>query len=136
MFIWVYFTLAMMNISESKNLFPFAFKDPKSLLFWFTYVASLCYAVKSSALLFGNYFNIFVFSQALSYLAITISLFFLSRVSVIFTVINLCLSAYIFFQIYLLHGILQFTREGIIKQLFHLWLVSYAGYLYNKGMLK
>ena len=88
------------------------------------------------ALLFGNYFNIFVFSQALSYLAITISLFFLSRVSVIFTVINLCLSAYIFFQIYLLHGILQFTREGIIKQLFHLWLVSYAGYLYNKGMLK
>ena len=125
-----------MNISESKNLFPFALENPKSLLFWFTCVACLCYAVKSSAPLFGNYFNIFVFSQAITYLAIAISLFFLSRVSVIFTIINLCLSAYVFFQIYSSQGILQLTSEGVIKQLFHLWLVVYAGYLYKKGVLK
>ena len=125
-----------MNISDSKYLFPLTFKSYKSFLFWGSCIACLYFTVKSSALLFNNYFNIYVFIQAVSYLAITVSLFFLSRASVVFSILNLCLSTYVFFQIYSSQGTLELTSAGINKQLFHLWLTIYVGYLFKKGVLK
>jgi hypothetical protein len=132
----------MNSASQAKQIMSIFSARP--LLLWITSMICIFYALKFGIFLFTYKFFFLVFCLATSYALVATSLLILSKFAFLFTVVNFGLWVGVFMYDIDINPHLynsDFVQALLLhltgfKQLFHLWLILYSGFLFKKGVLK